>query len=394
MIHTTVATLLVVGLYSVPLNTPQPGRSLQRPDTSTTGVLSGRVVDGDGLPLPGIEVVLTGGGMNGARSSAPTSRDGSFRFDGLPAPGSYRLSASSPDMTSRAEIVATIGDRLSAQVELRLRLSFSEEVTVTGTREAELKRETPATIGTVTRASLEGLRPAHPSEAMGLVPGVWINTTGGEGHMTAIRHPLTTNPVYLYLEDGVPTRSTGFFNHNALYEVNLAGADGIEVTKVPASALYGSDAIGGVVNVLTRSALDGSGVSGQVERGVFGWRRVVADGGVSSVGTRRPFLVEPDPLGRVARGYRLRSTGRHAAVGSRRPGFALEGAGLGQSRGSADRRQLDSADGRLLRPTRAATSHRSPSGRSGRSACRLSTNGWRGRARSMSSPTCATTRWT
>ena len=37
--------------------------------------------------------------------------------------------------------------------------------------------------------------------------------------------------MYLYLEDGVPTRATGFFNHNALYEVNLPQAGGIEVLE-------------------------------------------------------------------------------------------------------------------------------------------------------------------
>jgi iron complex outermembrane recepter protein len=71
--------------------------------------------------------------------------------------------------------------------------------------------------------------------------------------MAAIRQPKTTNPVYLYLENGVPTRATGFFNHNALYEVNVPQADRIEVVKGPATALYGSDAIGGMINVLTRA---------------------------------------------------------------------------------------------------------------------------------------------
>ena len=70
----------------------------------------------------------------------------------------------------------------------------------------------------------------------------------------AIRQPITTKPMYLYLEDGVPTRSTGFFNHNALYEVNLPQSGGLEVLKGPGTAMYGSDAIGGVVNVLTRAA--------------------------------------------------------------------------------------------------------------------------------------------
>src|SRR3970282_1863853 len=89
---------------------------------------------------------------------------------------------------------------------------------------------------------------------MNRVPGAWISSTGGEGHITSIRQPLTTAPVYLFLEDGIPIRSTGFFNHNALYEVNVPGADRIEVIKGTGTALYGSDAIGGTINIMTRPA--------------------------------------------------------------------------------------------------------------------------------------------
>lgn len=153
------------------------------------------------------------------------------------------------------------------------------EVTVTATREGQLKSETPATVDLIKGETLREVRPTHPSEIMGLVPGVWVNVTGGEGHQTAIRQPLTTNPVYLYLEDGVPTRSTGFFNHNALYEVNLPMAGGIEVSKGPGSALYGSDAIGGVVNVLTRKPPVGAEIEGSLEAGSYGWARALITGG-------------------------------------------------------------------------------------------------------------------
>ena len=84
------------------------------------------------------------------------------------------------------------------------------------------------------------------------MPGVYVSNFGGEGHATAIRQPITTKAVYAYLEDGVPIRSTGFFNHNALYEINLPQAGRIEVIRGPGSAVYGSDAIGGVVNSFTR----------------------------------------------------------------------------------------------------------------------------------------------
>ncbi len=153
------------------------------------------------------------------------------------------------------------------------------EITVTGTREERPLAETPATIGVIKRKQLKELSPAHPSQIMGQVPGVWVNTTGGEGHMTAIRQPLTTSPVYLFLEDGIPTRSTGFFNHNALYEINVPMAEGIEVTKGPGTALYGSDAIGGIINVLTRPAPAKPEAEISLEGGSYGWRRLLATGG-------------------------------------------------------------------------------------------------------------------
>ncbi|HEX6735348.1 MAG TPA: TonB-dependent receptor [Azonexus sp.] len=155
------------------------------------------------------------------------------------------------------------------------------EVTVTATREGQLLNETPASVGIIKEKALREVKPSHPSEIMSQVSGVWVNVTGGEGHQTAIRQPLSTNPVYLYLEDGIPTRSTGFFNHNALYEVNLPMAGGIEVSKGPGSALYGSDAIGGVINVLTRRPPTGPEAEASVEAGSYGWRRALVTGGTA-----------------------------------------------------------------------------------------------------------------
>lgn len=154
-----------------------------------------------------------------------------------------------------------------------------EEVVVSSTREAQKKSEVPATVGAVSGDALRAAKASHPSQIMGRVPGVWVNITGGEGHQTAIRQPLTTAPVYAYLEDGIPVRSTGFFNHNALYEVNMPQSGGIEVTKGPGSALYGSDAIGGVVNILSRRPPSAAEVEASGELGSFGWKRALISGG-------------------------------------------------------------------------------------------------------------------
>jgi outer membrane receptor protein involved in Fe transport len=154
------------------------------------------------------------------------------------------------------------------------------EITVTGTREGQSLDQTPASIGIVGQNSVMLVKPSHPSQILSQVPGVAAGVTNGEGHNTAIRQPFTTAPVYLFLEDGVPIRSTGFFNHNALYEVNLPQSGGLEVNRGPTTALYGSDAIGGAVNVLTRTPPQGREVSLFGEAGSFGWKRLLGSAGM------------------------------------------------------------------------------------------------------------------
>jgi outer membrane receptor protein involved in Fe transport len=110
---------------------------------------------------------------------------------------------------------------------------------------------------------------------MSQVPGALVVDLGGEGSTMALRMPINYSPVYGYLEDGVPIRSTGFFNHNALYEINVPGAERVEVMKGPGSALYGSDAIGGVVNVMTRAPSAAPSVELFAEGGRFGYKRTL-----------------------------------------------------------------------------------------------------------------------
>ncbi|MGE5466124.1 MAG: TonB-dependent receptor [Ignavibacteria bacterium] len=165
-------------------------------------------------------------------------------------------------------------------------------VTVTGTREKAALSETPASVGVVKQSDIELAGPTHPQQILGQVPGVAIAVTNGEGHTTAIRQPFTTSPLYLYLEDGIPIRATGFFNHNALYEVNIPSSGGIEVVRGPGTALYGSDAIGGIVNVLSRTPADRGGASLSAEAGSYGWRRLLggADTGWGDAGGARGDL--------------------------------------------------------------------------------------------------------
>ena len=74
-------------------------------------------------------------------------------------------------------------------------------------------------------------------------------TTSGVGHMISVRTPISTQPYFLYLQDGIPVQSSGFFNHNALAYTSFESADSVEVLKGAGTALYGSDAVSAVINV-------------------------------------------------------------------------------------------------------------------------------------------------
>lgn len=264
-----VALVATAGLAITPI-----GASAQE----TTAGLAVEVVDTTGLPLPGMTVRVEGCAP-GAALQRVTDGRGQAEFDRVSSTATCRVSVLA--LTGMRSEARDVRPADSAQpIRLIVDLTFSEQVTVTDTRGPQLVRETPASLGTIARSTITDLAPTHPGQLLGQVAGVWVNTTGGEGHQTAIRQPLTTNPVYLFLEDGVPTRSTGFFNHNALYEVNVPAASGVEVTKGPGSVLYGSDAVGGVVNVLTRSALESPSYGLTIEGGSAGWARLLAGGNV------------------------------------------------------------------------------------------------------------------
>lgn len=83
------------------------------------------------------------------------------------------------------------------------------------------------------------------------VSGVLMPSIGNEQHMMSIRQPISLKGLYLYLEDGLPIRTSGLFSNNALIEINTDPIHTIEIVKGPASAIYGAEAIGGVINFIS-----------------------------------------------------------------------------------------------------------------------------------------------
>jgi outer membrane receptor protein involved in Fe transport len=105
------------------------------------------------------------------------------------------------------------------------------------------------------------------------IPGVFMVDLGNEQHSMSVRQPLGYSNLFLYLEDGIPIRTVGDFNHNALIEINQASVQRIEVIKGPASSLYGSEAVGGALNFITQSPSPFLAGKVQVQTASRGYKR-------------------------------------------------------------------------------------------------------------------------
>lgn len=129
-----------------------------------------------------------------------------------------------------------------------------EELVVTARRQAVSTLATPLSIDRVDGDAIALLGATHSSEAINRVPGAMVQRGSGQESLTAIRSPVLTGAgscgAFLYLENGVPIRPTGFCNVNEMFELDTEQADGIEVLRGTGTALYGSNSMHGTINVL------------------------------------------------------------------------------------------------------------------------------------------------
>ena len=213
-----------------------------------SGGVEGVVLSEDGdRPIPDAVVGIFGLGRPVTSDSA-----GRFVLSGVKF-GSQRVEVRAIGYQPTAHAVTVVPGEV-ARLELRLKPAVVNlpEVIVSSSREEQMASATPVSVGVIRGEDIRETRGHHPAEIVNRTPGVHVSSFGGEGHATAIRQPITTKALYAFLEDGVPIRSTGFFNHNALYEINIPQAGRLEIIKGPGTAVYGSDAVGGVVNAFTR----------------------------------------------------------------------------------------------------------------------------------------------
>jgi len=147
------------------------------------------------------------------------------------------------------------------------------EVIVSGNREVQKRTQVPVAIDVISKTQINDTKATRLDMLVNKIPGVFMVDLGNEQHSMSVRQPLGYNNLFLYLEDGIPIRTVGDFNHNALIEINQASLQRIEVIKGPASSLYGSEAVGGALNFITQSPSPFLSGTVQMTAGTRGYKR-------------------------------------------------------------------------------------------------------------------------
>lgn len=170
--------------------------------------------------------------------------------------GHFELTAQEGSDLLKISMVGYDDVNVLASPNLDIRLETStislSEIVVSTNREQEQRTEAPVAISSITSSTIEDNKPTRIDQVLNQTPGVNMVDLGNEQHTMSIRRPIDYGASYLYLEDGIPIRTSGVFNHNALLEINMANTSKIEIIRGPASSMYGSEAIGGAVNFISK----------------------------------------------------------------------------------------------------------------------------------------------
>jgi vitamin B12 transporter len=157
-----------------------------------------------------------------------------------------------------------------------------EPVVVTATRTPQPLAETLSSVEVITREELELLPAADVADALRLRTGIEVARTGGPGQQTSLFVRGTESNHVLVLVDGVRI-NPGTIGSAAVQNLSPAMVERIELVKGPRSTLYGSDAIGGVINIITRRGA-AAGRSAELGGGSFGTRSASVSAGWSGAG--------------------------------------------------------------------------------------------------------------
>ncbi len=210
--------------------------------------VKGRVIDHEGKPLEGVMVKVLDTSI-----TTETQSDGTFILEGLDQEKVF-IMFSHPDYFVHS--IEVIPQKAKQMIEVSLAaknlmlLTIKEEITVTAEADSIIDVALPSHRTILPSSVLAEMGTSNIAESVEKIPGVTAIGKGGYSMSPAVRG-LAEHRVLL-LVDGVRITSERRIGANASF-VNLSDIDRIEVNRGPYSVFYGSGAVGGIINIITKS---------------------------------------------------------------------------------------------------------------------------------------------
>jgi vitamin B12 transporter len=228
--------------------------ALQIAAAPTAPSISGTVYDPAGSLVAGVSVTLHQV-AGSALLTATSNGSGHFAFSSV-APGQYLLEASAAGLVSRPETI-TVGSSVPATKELVLHLIVSAlktQVSVTAAGEPQSADEISKALDVVTAQDAEARGVFQIADALQLIPGLRISTRGSPGAYTSIQtRGLRVTDTAILIDDFPFRDVTSVQDEASAYigDLTMVDVSRVEDLRGSGSSLYGSNAMAGVVNIIT-----------------------------------------------------------------------------------------------------------------------------------------------
>ena len=216
-----------------------------RPIVARAGGVTGRVVDPDGRPVSGATVLVDG--PLGTRTVRADDQ-GHFAI-ALDDRTTYRVLVQAPGFI--ADPVTVRGSETSTPLTIALRIApISDAVVVLASQVPRPLSEAPSTSTVIDRHEIEARQLETVSDALRTLPGFTVARSGGRGALTSVFPRGGESDYTLVFVDGLQVNAFGGGLDFSL--LPFGDVAQVETISGPQSALFGSNAIGGIVQVTTR----------------------------------------------------------------------------------------------------------------------------------------------
>jgi iron complex outermembrane receptor protein len=239
------------------------------------GSIAGRISDSlSKMPLSGANIVLAG-----SRTVTTSDFDGRYSFNDL-LPGAYKVQVSYIGyQTITKTIYLTEREAISMDFHLAEITYVTDEAVITGSRIQISRNIIPLTVSVIHRKDIEQSGESNILPVLsGRIPGVYVTERsvtgygvgdGSAGKITVRGIGGNPNTQVLVLIDGHP-QYMGIFGHPLPDAYVASDVEKVEVIRGPASILYGSNAMGGTLNIITRQQqLDGLSLFANAQYGSY-----------------------------------------------------------------------------------------------------------------------------